>query len=120
MATGDGVVIASSRSTYNGNFVKIKHNSTYTTQYLHMSKRGVKVGQHVTQGDVIGYVGSTGLATGPHVCYRFWKNGSQSNHLKEDFPPSEPVNPKNLERFKKKLKKYKSKVGKIKLEKTLI
>lgn len=115
MATGDGVVIASSRSTYNGNFVKIQHNSTYTTQYLHMSKRSANVGEHVTQGDVIGYVGSTGLATGPHVCYRFWKNGSQTNHLKEDFPPSEPVKPEHLERFNKQLKKYKSQVAKVKL-----
>ncbi len=120
MATGDGVVIASSRTSNNGNFVKIKHNSTYTTQYLHMSKRGVNVGQHVTQGDVIGYVGSTGLATGPHVCYRFWKNGSQTNHLKEDFPPSEPVQAKHLGRFKKVLKKYKVRVDKIKLKKKFI
>lgn len=102
MATGDGVVIASAYSKYNGNYVKIKHNSTYTTQYLHMSKRFAKVGQHVSQSDVIGYVGSTGLATGPHVCYRFWKNGSQTNHLKEDFPPSEPVKTKHMDRFKKK------------------
>jgi murein DD-endopeptidase MepM/ murein hydrolase activator NlpD len=119
MATGDGVVIASSRSKYNGNYVKIKHNSTYTTQYLHMSKRAAKVGQHVMQGDIIGYVGSTGLATGPHVCYRFWKNGSQTNHLKEDFPPSEPVKTQHLERFNKKLKKYKSKVDKIPLKKSV-
>jgi murein DD-endopeptidase MepM/ murein hydrolase activator NlpD len=119
MATGDGVVIASSFSKYNGNFVKVKHNSTYTTQYLHMSKRAAKVGQHVTQGDVIGYVGSTGLATGPHVCYRFWKNGSQTNHLKEDFPPSEPVKPENLEEFQKELKKYKSKVDKVKMKEVI-
>jgi murein DD-endopeptidase MepM/ murein hydrolase activator NlpD len=117
MATGDGVVIASAYSKYNGNFVKIKHNSTYTTQYLHMSKRFAKVGQHVSQSDVIGNVGSTGLATGPHVCYRFWKNGSQTNHLKEDFPPSEPVSPAHLDRFKTKLIKYKSQVDKIKLKK---
>ncbi len=116
MATGDGVVIASAYSKYNGNYVKIKHNSTYTTQYLHMSKRFAKVGQHVSQSDIIGNVGSTGLATGPHVCYRFWKNGSQTNHLKEDFPPSEPVKPKHLKRFKTKLKEYKSQVDKIELK----
>jgi murein DD-endopeptidase MepM/ murein hydrolase activator NlpD len=116
MATGDGIVIASSRSKYNGNFVKIKHNSTYTTQYLHMSKRIAKVGEHVIQGDIIGYVGSTGLATGPHVCYRFWKNGSQTNHLKEDFPPSKPVEAAHVERYKKELKKYKIKMDKIKLK----
>lgn len=119
MATGDGVVIASAYSVYNGNYVKVQHNSTYTTQYLHMRKRNAKVGQYVKQGDCIGYVGSTGLATGPHVCYRFWKNGSQTNHLSEDFPPSEPVKPEHLERFKKKLKKNQAKVAKIKLKKPL-
>ena len=115
MATGDGVVIASAYSKYNGNYVKVKHNSTYTTQYLHMSKRLAKIGQHVSQSDIIGYVGSTGLATGPHVCYRFWKNGSQTNHLKEDFPPSEPVKTKHIKRFKSELAKYKVQIDKIKL-----
>lgn len=91
VATGNGTVIASSYSKYNGNYVKIRHNGTYTTQYLHMSKRAVRQGQHVNQGEVIGYVGSTGLATGPHVCYRFWKNGRQVDALKQDFPPAEPV-----------------------------
>lgn len=119
MATGDGIVIASAFSQFNGNYVKIQHNSTYTTQYLHMSKRNAKVGQYVVQGDVIGYVGSTGLATGPHVCYRFWKNGSQTNHLSEDFPPSEPVKPENLEKFKTKLKKYQEQIEKIKLNKPI-
>ncbi len=91
MATGDGVVVASSYGKGNGNYVKVKHNDVYTTQYLHMSKRAAKKGQRVKQGDVIGYVGSTGLATGPHVCYRFWKNGSQVDHLQEKFPTSEPI-----------------------------
>ena len=116
MATGDGVVIASAYSKYNGNYVKIRHNGTYTTQYLHMSKRGVKVGQRVQQSDVIGYVGSTGLATGPHVCYRFWKNGSQTNHLKEKFPPSEPVKEENKAEFEITLKKAQEKLNKIHLE----
>ena len=91
VATGTGVVIASTYSKYNGNYVKIRHNGTYTTQYLHMSRRAVKRGQRVSQGEVIGYVGSTGLATGPHVCYRFWKNGRQVDALKQEFPPAEPV-----------------------------
>lgn len=120
MSTGDGVVIASAYSKYNGNFVKVKHNSTYTTQYLHMSKRNAKVGQHVSQGDVIGYVGSTGLATGPHVCYRFWKNGSQSNHLKEDFPPSEPVKPEHMDRFKEELQKFQKVLDKVELEEVVL
>jgi murein DD-endopeptidase MepM/ murein hydrolase activator NlpD len=77
----------------NGNYVKVKHNGTYSTQYLHMSKfaKGVNVGTRVSQGQVIGYVGSTGLATGPHVCYRFWKNGKQVDPLKEKLPNAEPI-----------------------------
>jgi murein DD-endopeptidase MepM/ murein hydrolase activator NlpD len=116
MATGDGVVIASAYSKYNGNFVKIRHNSTYTTQYLHMSKRAAKVGDKVQQSDVVGYVGSTGLATGPHVCYRFWKNGSQTNHLKEDFPPSKPVEPENKAAYEKVLSAYQAELKKIELK----
>lgn len=86
-AAADGVVIASTYSKFNGNYVKIRHNSTYTTQYLHMSKRGrgIVVGKKVKQGDVIGYVGSTGLARGPHLCYRFWKNGKQVDPRNEKF-----------------------------------
>lgn len=91
LSTGNGEVIASQYSQYNGNYVKIKHNSVYTTQYLHMSKRAVNKGQRVKQGDVIGYVGSTGLATGPHVCYRFWKNGSQVDPYKQKLPASTPI-----------------------------
>ena len=99
LATGNGTVIESAYGVFNGNYVKIKHNSTYTTQYLHMSKRGVNKGQSVKQGDVIGYVGSTGLATGPHVCYRFWKNGKQTNHLAEEFPTSDPIKPNYKDSF---------------------
>jgi murein DD-endopeptidase MepM/ murein hydrolase activator NlpD len=98
MSTGDGKVIEATYKKYNGNYVKIKHNSVYMTQYLHMNKikSGIKPGLYVKQGDIIGYVGSTGLATGPHVCYRFWKNKAQVNHLNEDFPPSEPVREENM------------------------
>jgi murein DD-endopeptidase MepM/ murein hydrolase activator NlpD len=98
---GHGVVVEAKFSQFNGNYVKIKHNGTYTTQYLHMSKiaSGMKPGRRVTQGEVIGYVGSTGLATGPHVCFRFWKNGKQVDHLREDFPTAEPVESKNRVAF---------------------
>lgn len=90
---GDGTVIEAGYSGGNGNYVKIKHNGTYTTQYLHMSKigNGIKKGTRVRQGQVIGYVGSTGLATGPHLCFRFWKHGKQVDWLKEKIPPSEPI-----------------------------
>lgn len=97
--TASGTVIKSSYTAGNGNYVKVRHNSTYTTQYLHMSKRKVKVGQFVKQGDVIGLVGSTGLATGPHVCYRFWKNGRQVDPLREVMPPAEPLDEKLKEKF---------------------
>jgi murein DD-endopeptidase MepM/ murein hydrolase activator NlpD len=91
MATANGVVERSGYNSGNGNYVKIKHNDTYSTQYLHMSKRAVKVGDRVKQGDIIGYVGSTGLATGPHVCYRFWYNGKQVDPYAIDLPAAEPI-----------------------------
>lgn len=98
---GDGVVLEARFGKYNGNFVKIKHNSNYTTQYLHMSKiaRGIKPGQKVKQGQTIGYVGSTGLARGPHLCFRFWKNGRQVDALKVDLPPTEPIITSHLANF---------------------
>ncbi len=117
LATGNGVVVESSHGVFNGNYVKIRHNSTYTTQYLHMSKRAVKVGEKVKQGDVIGYVGSTGLATGPHVCYRFWKNGKQSNHLKEDFPTAEPIQKQYRDSFNIVLKENNQKFEEVLIKK---
>jgi murein DD-endopeptidase MepM/ murein hydrolase activator NlpD len=95
LATADGIVEKSSYTGGNGNYVKIKHNRTYSTQYLHMKKRNVNVGQVVKQGDVIGYVGMTGNTSGPHVCYRFWKNGVQVDPFKEKLPKSKNV-PANL------------------------
>lgn len=91
MATANGVVIKSSYTSGNGKYVKIRHNSTYSTQYLHMSRRAVKVGQVVKQGQTIGYVGMTGHAAGPHVCYRFWKNGRQVDPLKQKLPAAKPM-----------------------------
>lgn len=90
---GDGTVIKASYSKGNGRFIKVRHNTTYATQYLHMSKfaEGMHVGKVLKQGDVIGYVGSTGLATGPHLCFRFWKNGRQVNPKSIDAPPVEPI-----------------------------
>jgi len=92
-AVGDGLVEEAQYKSNNGNYVKIRHNGTYTTQYLHMSRidGSARAGTRVRQGQVIGYVGSTGLATGPHLCYRFWKNGVQVDALRVDLPASEPV-----------------------------
>jgi murein DD-endopeptidase MepM/ murein hydrolase activator NlpD len=91
VATANGVVTKSGYTGGNGNYVKIKHNNTYSTQYLHMTKRKVSVGQRVKQGQVIGTVGSTGLATGPHVCYRFWVNGKQVDPYLQRLPSAEPL-----------------------------
>lgn len=93
MTTANGVVIAAGYTGGNGNYVKVRHDETYTTQYLHMTgfAEGIRKGVYVEQGQVIGYVGSTGLATGPHVCYRFWKNGKQIDHRAEKFPTSIPM-----------------------------
>lgn len=99
MSTASGVVEAAGYSAGNGNYVKVKHDRTYSTQYLHMSRILVRRGQRVTQGQVIGKVGSTGLATGPHVCYRFWKNGKQVDALRLKLPNSEPMDKKNKPRF---------------------
>ncbi len=91
LATADGTVTESTRRGGNGKYVKIRHNATYSTQYLHMKKQNVKKGQFVRQGDVIGWIGMTGNTSGPHVCYRFWRNGRQVDPLKEELPKAEPL-----------------------------
>jgi murein DD-endopeptidase MepM/ murein hydrolase activator NlpD len=101
--TASGIVEQTGYTAGNGNFVKVKHNRTYSTQYLHMSRILVRRGQHVNQGQTIGLVGSTGLASGPHVCYRFWKNGVQVDALRLKLPNGEPMNSKNKERFIKQI-----------------
>lgn len=94
IATANGIVTESRRKGGNGKYVKIRHNGTYSTQYLHMSRRAVKVGDVVKQGEVIGYVGMTGSTSGPHVCYRFWKNGKQVDPLKQKLPAAKPMKEK--------------------------
>ena len=91
VATADGTVTESTRRGGNGKYVKIKHNSIYSTQYLHMKAQNVRKGDYVRQGDVIGWVGMTGNTGGPHVCYRFWKNGVQVDPLRQKLPSSEPL-----------------------------
>lgn len=100
-ATANGTVTESRYAGGNGNYVKIRHNGTYSTQYLHMSKRAVKVGDYVKQGQTIGYIGMTGNTAGPHVCYRFWKNGQQVDPLKQKFQNSEPMNKNKVPAYKK-------------------
>lgn len=91
MSTANGTVIESRYRGGNGNYVKIRHNSVYSTQYLHMKKRAVKKGDYVKQGDIIGYVGMTGNTSGPHVCYRFWKNGKQVDPFRQKLPEADPI-----------------------------
>ena len=100
-STAAGVIEAATYTKYNGNYVKVRHNGTYTTQYLHMSKiaKGIRPGIQVGQGQTIGFVGSTGLATGPHVCYRFWKNGVQVDPFKSKLPPSDPISLNSKDKF---------------------
>jgi len=109
-STADGIVTHAQYKRYNGNYVKVRHNSTYTTQYLHMNKiaKGVKPGKRVKQGEVIGYVGKTGLATGYHVCYRFWVNGVQSDPFKVKLPPSKPIEEKYRTQYDSVKTHYKS------------
>ena len=98
-STASGTVIKSGYTRGNGNYVTVKHNGTYSTQYLHMKKRGVKVGQFVKQGDYIGSVGMTGNTSGPHVCYRFWKNGKQVDPLRQKLPEAKPISKELKEKY---------------------
>jgi len=102
LTVGDGVVTqVGYQKNGGGNFVKIKHNSVYSTTYMHLRGfgKGIRQGVYVKQGDIIGYVGSTGLATGPHLDFRFYKNGSAVNPLSVEAPPVEPVHEENLEAY---------------------
>jgi murein DD-endopeptidase MepM/ murein hydrolase activator NlpD len=115
MSIGDGVVTSKKYEGAGGNTVRIRHNSVYSTAYLHLSgyAKGLKVGQRVRQGEVIGYVGSTGRSTGPHLDFRVWKNGSPINPLKMESPPAEPLKKENLEDFELVHKKYRAQVDSI-------
>ena len=115
MSIGDGVVTSMKNEGAGGNTVRITHNSVYKTAYLHLSKYGpgLKVGQRVRQGQVIGYVGSTGRSTGPHLDFRVWKNGSPINPLKMESPPTEPLRKENMSSFEEVHKKYRAQVDTI-------
>ena len=115
MSIGDGVVTSVKYEGAGGNTVRIKHNSVYSTAYLHLSKyaKGLKAGQRVRQGEVIGYVGSTGRSTGPHLDFRVWKNGTPINPLKMDSPPAEPIDNANIDAFRQTHNLYKYQVDSI-------
>ncbi|MEA1886020.1 MAG: peptidoglycan DD-metalloendopeptidase family protein [Bacteroidota bacterium] len=102
-AIGDGRIIMREYQSGAGRIVKIRHNSVYTTAYMHLSRygEGISVGKYVKQGDIIGYVGNTGLSTGPHLDFRFYKNGYAVDPLKVEAPPVEPVSEENREKFEK-------------------
>ena len=112
--TAAGTVIEAGYSSGNGNYVKVRHNNMYTTQYLHMSRILARRGQHVSQGQVIGLVGSTGLATGPHVCYRFWKNGRQVDPLREKLPESVPIDARLKAKYLKEIAPLKEQLDALK------
>ena len=113
MATANGTVIESTRRGGNGKYVKIRHNDTYTTQYLHMSRQTVKKGDFVKQGDVIGLVGMTGNTGGPHVCYRFGKNGRQVDPFKQKLPEAKPISDSLKIRFLRHIKPIKQQLDNI-------
>ena len=115
MTIGDGVVTSRRNEGAGGNTIRIKHNSVYSTAYLHLSAyaKGLKVGQRVAQGEVIGYVGSTGRSTGPHLDFRVWKHGTPVNPLKMESPPALPLNPENIEAFKRVCEKYSAKLDSL-------
>lgn len=113
IATASGTVTESTRRGGNGKYVKIKHNGTYSTQYLHMKAQNVKKGDYVKQGDVIGWVGMTGNTGGPHVCYRFWKNGKQVDPFKQKLPAAESIPDSIKTEYLDFIKPYKSQLDNI-------
>ncbi|GBD89710.1 murein DD-endopeptidase MepM [bacterium BMS3Abin04] len=117
-AVGDGIVVEMRYKGQAGRFVKIRHNSVYLSGYLHLSRygKGIKRGAKVVQGQIVGYVGRTGLATGPHLDFRFWKNGTLVNYLIQKFPPSHPVEKKNYADFEKAKNKWTVKLNEIKID----
>ena len=115
MTIGDGTVTSIKYEGAGGKTIRIRHNSVYSTAYLHLSgyAKGLKVGQRVRQGQVIGYVGSTGRSTGPHLDFRVWKNGTPINPLKMQSPPAEPVKPSGKDAFAAAHEKYKAQIDTI-------
>ena len=115
MTIGDGTVTSIKYEGAGGKTIRIRHNSVYSTAYLHLSgyAKGLKVGQRVRQGQVIGYVGSTGRSTGPHLDFRVWKNGTPINPLKMQSPPAEPIKSSSKDAFAAAHEKYKAQIDTI-------
>ena len=122
MTIGDGVVTSVKYEGAGGNTVRIRHNSVYSTAYLHLSKyaKGLKAGQRVRQGDVIGYVGSTGRSTGPHLDFRVWKNGSPINPLKMESPPAEPLKDSHKKAFEDTAADYQRQIDTVQARKVAL
>lgn len=102
LSVGDGVIVKKGYNRKAGRHMTIRHNRSYRSQYLHLSRfaKDIRPGKGVRRGEVIGYVGRTGLATGPHLCFRFWKNRQAVNHLKEPLPSGKPLSFAELPGFK--------------------
>ena len=122
MTIGDGVVTSVKYEGAGGNTVRIRHNSVYSTAYLHLSKyaKGLKAGQRVRQGEVIGYVGSTGRSTGPHLDFRVWKNGTPINRLKMESPPAEPLRGEQRAAFEEQAQKCRARIDTIQARKVML
>ena len=116
LSTANGVIVKSSYTRANGRYVPVKHNNTYSTQYLHMQKSNVRVGQQVEQGDIIGWVGMTGNTSGPHVCYRFWKNGLQVDPFKQKLPEAKPVSESLKKQYFRDISLVRSQLDSIKIK----
>lgn len=118
---GDGTVTQKGYRGAAGHMVTIRHNSVYTTKYLHLSKYGdgIKPGARVKQGQVIGYVGSTGRSTGPHLDFRVYKNGQAINPLRMESPPAEPLPKEYMEEYKEFINSWKKELDKVKIEKEI-
>ncbi len=114
-AIGDGTVLEARYAGGAGRMVKIRHNSIYTTVYMHLRgfAKGIKNGRRIKQGDVIGYVGSSGLSTGPHLDFRIYKNGTPVNPLKVESPPAKPIEPDRLEQYKQDISELRLKLDRI-------
>lgn len=121
LAVGDGVVTEAQRRGGNGNIVQIRHNGTYKTAYLHLNgfARGIKRGAKVEQGQVIGYVGSTGLATGPHLCYRMYVNERPVNSLTVDMPASESLDEEYMDEFLSEVERLNEMLEELSLKESL-